>query len=205
MAVTDLLSKVKGAANREEIVTAADEDGVMEWEEPEGGTVIGDPAKFTWTSTEGMSWEDGELPGDLLPKDPKPARASEDPKVAKEAISRAMPQKATRAQQKEIRDALVMMITLPAATLAFKDPICGSAILDHADNVADKLVPIVCRNPALMRWFTSGSGYMDYFALAMAVSPIVKTVYGHHVSHSIGHENLNRASDFTDYRAPEFN
>lgn len=198
MAVSELLSRVKGAANVEENkLTSSDDEGVMEWEEPE----LANAAKFTWSDPDSIKWVDSP-PGDLLQKDPKPNREAEK-EIAKEE-RRAAPTRVLKAQQKEIKDTLVMLISLPAATLLFKDPICANAILDNVDNVAEKLVPIICRNPTMLRWFTEGGGYMDYFALAMACAPIAKTVYTHHVSKSIGHED-ELQPDFTDYRAPEFN
>lgn len=145
--------------------------------------------------------ENSELPEpeDALPADPKPVRgrASSVPKRAPAP---------TKAVRQEVRDALVMMMTIPAGLVSFRDPICGGAVLDHADKIADSLVPIICRNPRMLAWFTTGSGYMDFLGVAMAFWPLVSTVYGHHVSHSIGHdhEEAEEASDFSQYSAPAF-
>lgn len=136
---------------------------------------------------------------DLLPPDPPAARRS-----GKQV--RKTPPKPTKAVQTQVADALTMMITLPAGILAFRDPLCAGAVLDHADNVVAKLVPIVCRNPAMLRWFTEGAGYMDWFALATAIAPIAKTIWSHHVSHSIGLEmdEEDDGADFGRYAAPPF-
>ena len=136
--------------------------------------------------------------GDLLPPDPPAAR-----RTAK--APRKTAPKPTRAVQNQVADALTMMITLPAGVLALRDPVCGSAILDQADEVVAKLVPIVCRNPAMLRWFTEGAGYMDFFALATAVFPIAKTIWSHHVTHTIGmDEEEDGGEDFNRYVAPGF-
>lgn len=136
--------------------------------------------------------------GDLLPPDPPAAR-----RTAK--APRKTAPKPTKAVQNQVADALTMMITLPAGVLAFRDPICGGAVLDQADEVVAKLVPIVCRNPAMLRWFTEGAGYMDFFALATAVFPIAKTIWSHHVTHSIGmDEEEEGGDDFGRYTAPGF-
>ena len=135
---------------------------------------------------------------DVLPPDPPAAR-----RTAK--ASRKPAAKPTRAVQNQVADALTMMITRPAGVLAFRDPICGSAILDQADEVVAKLVPIVCRNPAMLRWFTEGAGYMDFMALAAAVFPIARTIWAHHVTHSIGmEEDQDDGEDFNRYVAPGF-
>lgn len=136
--------------------------------------------------------------GDLLPPDPPAARRTV------KAPRKTAP-KPTKAVQNQVADALTMMITLPAGILAFRDPICGGAILDQADDVVAKLVPIVCRNPAMLRWFTEGAGYMDFFALAAAVAPIAKTIWAHHVSHTLSlEEEEEGAEDFNRYVAPGF-
>lgn len=136
---------------------------------------------------------------DLLPADPPAAR-----RTAK--TPRKVPAKPTKAVQNQVADALTMMITLPAGVLAFRDPICGGAVLEQADEVVAKLVPIVCRNPAMLRWFTEGAGYLDFFALATAVFPIARTVWAHHVTHSIGTEgeDADAGEDFSRYTAPGF-
>lgn len=136
--------------------------------------------------------------GDLLPPDPPAAR-----RTAKTARKPAA--KPTRAVQTQVADALTMMITLPAGVLAFRDPLCGGAILEQADAVVAKLVPIVCRNPAMLRWFTEGAGYMDFFALATALFPIARTIWAHHVTHTIGmEEEADGAEDYNRYTAPGF-
>lgn len=134
---------------------------------------------------------------DLLPPDPPAAR-----RTAKSPRKAAA--KPTKAVQTQVADALTMMITLPAGVLAFRDPLCGDAVLEQADEVVAKLVPIVCRNPAMLRWFTEGAGYMDFFALATALFPIARTVWAHHVTHSIGMEEDEGAEDFNRYVAPGF-
>lgn len=135
---------------------------------------------------------------DTLPPDPPAARRTA--KTPRKAAA-----KPTRAVQNQVADALTMMITLPAGILAFRDPVCGTAVLDQADEVVAKLVPIVCRNPAMLRWFTEGAGYMDFFALATALFPIARTVWAHHVTHSIGlDEEEEGEQDFNRYTAPGF-
>ena len=138
------------------------------------------------------------LDEDILPPDPPAAR-----RTAK--TPRKPAAKPTKAVQSQVADALTMMITLPAGVLAFRDPICGGAVLDQADEVVAKLVPIVCRNPAMLRWFTEGAGYMDFFALATAVFPIARTIWSHHVTHTIGMgEEEDGDQDFNRYVAPGF-
>lgn len=140
--------------------------------------------------------------GDSLPEeDPKPARRStKGPRTSGAAA------KVTAAQKRSVADALEMMITLPAGVIAMKDPVCGGAALEHCDNIVKKLTPIVCRNPAMVEWFTSGAGYLDWFGLATALAPLVMTVWSHHVTKPQEQEGAHAhpagEPDFSHYTAP---
>lgn len=130
---------------------------------------------------------------DLLERDGPAARVT----VAKEAAAtsvrkrrrlgggpKAAPEKLTAANKRKVKDILVMMITLPGGALAMRDPVCGGALVRQADPIADALVPIIARNPAMLRWFLEGGGWMDYMALLMALQPVGAAVWGHHVTGS---------------------
>jgi hypothetical protein len=141
-----------------------------------------------------------DLGPDPVAEDPKPARRASKGRGGAQAAARV-----TAAQKRAVADALEMMITLPAGIVAMKDPVCGGAVLEHCDNVVKKLTPIVCRNPGLVEWFTTGAGYMDWFGLLMALYPIGATVLAHHVVRPQGQEESDAhagAPDFSQYRAP---
>lgn len=139
--------------------------------------------------------------GDPVAEDPKPGRRSSGRTRAASAAA-----KVTAAQKRAVSDALEMMITLPAGVVALKDPVCGGAVLEHCDNIVKKLTPIVCRNPAMVEWFTTGAGYLDWFGLATALSPVVMTVWSHHVTGPRDQEGAHGhpagEPDFSHYTAP---
>lgn len=145
---------------------------------------------------------------DMAP-DPAPARRSSKPPKRE---SRDVP-KANAQTRREVRDSITMMITMPAGIWAFRDPHCGGALLEHADNIAAKLTPIVCRNPAMLAWFTTSSAYMDWFALFTAMAPVARAVWDHHVvgpreevSHAGADDSApaQSAPDFSQFAAPAF-
>lgn len=109
--------------------------------------------------------------------DPRPARRAE-------PRARKMPAapKASAAVRREVADGITMMLSMPAGLWSFHDPVCGGAVLDHAENIAAKLTPIVCRNPVLLAWFTDTGHFMDWFALFTALAPVARTVWDHHVT-----------------------
>lgn len=134
-------------------------------------------------------------------EDPKPGRRPSKPARAAAAASRV-----TAAQKKAVADALAMMITLPAGVISMRDPVCGDAALEHCDNIVKKLTPIVCRNPSMVEWFTTGAGYLDWLGLASALAPLVMTVWSHHVTRPQeqegDHAHPAGAPDFSHYTAP---
>lgn len=139
----------------------------------------------------------GLLDEDLLPPDPKPgkSRGRKTPKAG-------VPGKATAAQKRQVADALVLIQTMIGGTLQMRDPVCGHAVLDHAENVADKAVPIICRNPAWLRWFTGSTGFLDILGLAVALKPVAATVWGHHMTHTLGDKAEEQGVDYSAYAAP---
>jgi len=90
--------------------------------------------------------------------------------------------------------------------VAMRDPVCGGAALEHCDNIVKKLTPIVCRNPAMVEWFTTGAGYLDWFGLASALAPLFMTVWSHHVTRPQDQESAHAhpagEPDFSHYTAP---
>lgn len=144
---------------------------------------------------------------DELPADPKPSRVSAKPDSKPVKKRAASPARVTKAKKEEIRDFLVLMITMPAATLSMKDPHCAGAFLDNADRIADALVPLICRNPAMLAWFTTGTGMFDYFILLQALQPVATTIWQHHVTKSIDHDHDHGEEnyDYSGFTAPSFN
>ena len=82
-----------------------------------------------------------------------------------------------------------MIFGFLSMSIMVKDPICGMALQQNADAIVPKLVPMICKSPELVKWFTKGGGYMAWFELAMVCWPVIQVVISHHLTHSIGHEN----------------
>lgn len=147
---------------------------------------------------------------EILEPDPQPSRLLEKPtskKTPRAKKTPAAPVKVTAAKKREIKDFLVLMITMPAATVSMKDPHCGGAFVDNAEAIADALVPLICRNPAMLAWFTSGTGMFDYFVLLQALQPVATTIWQHHVTKSIDHNHNHgedQYDDISQFRAPTF-
>lgn len=148
---------------------------------------------------------------DALEPDPQPAHVEPEPVKEKAKRKFSLPArqspveavKLTKKQKDELAASVEMLFATPGILLSFAgDPVCGGALSDNAGNIADKLVPIICRNPRMVEWFMAGGNVMDYVALAQAVLPIGVTVYQHHVSKSIGHDHEESYDDLSAYTAP---
>ena len=111
------------------------------------------------------------------------------------------------AARNQVRDALTMLYTLPAWGAKLKDPHCGGALLDQRDDIVKAMVPIVCRNPAMLAFFTAANApWMDYLALGQALLPVGQTIWAHHVTHTVGRtEDAGEVPvDLSHYSAPRF-
>lgn len=133
---------------------------------------------------------------DLLTPDPKPRRD-------RRQTTRATPAKKATAQEKrQIKDALSLMLLTLGGGISLRDPHCGGAIAGSADNIAEKAVPLIARNPAWVEWFTGTTGFLDVLGLLIALREPASTIWGHHVSHTIGDEHPGGADDLSIFTAP---
>lgn len=136
---------------------------------------------------------------DLLDPDPSPVRKSR-PK-----LRAAAPPRVTAGQRRTVKDAWTTLFTVPAGVVSLRDPICGGAALDQVDALAEALTKVTARNPAMLAWFLGDAApWLDWMAVVMAARPIVTTIWGHHVSHTIGQEDENAQVDYSAYNAPQF-
>lgn len=154
-----------------------------------------------------LTGADGPGPDDAdqLAPDPQPSRRSR--KGRRTARAANAGGRATKADQDQVRDALTMLYSLPAWGLRIRDPHCGGALLDQRDDIVKAMVPIVCRNPAMLAFFTAANApWMDYLALIQALMPVGQTIWSHHVTHTIGqdHGAGEVPVDLSAYAAPRF-
>lgn len=149
---------------------------------------------------------DDLVPDDASALDDQEEELEPDPKPSRKRAALSLPTsqpKSTGAERKQVKDALTVCIKGPAAIVSIRDPHCGGALADQADDIIKALVPIICRNPAMLTFFTAANApWLDILALFMAFKPVVSTVYQHHVKHSIGEER--ETVDLSAYAAPSF-
>ena len=147
----------------------------------------------------------GPAEGEQLAPDPQPSRRNR--KGRRNGRAAAASTRATKAEQDQVRDALTMLYTLPAWGLQLKDPHCGGALMEQRDAIIKSLVPIVCRNPAMLAFFTAANApWMEYLALGQALAPVAKTIWSHHVTHTVGDAQGQGEVpvDLSAYAAPRF-
>ena len=79
---------------------------------------------------------------------------------------------------------LVGMLVLPP--LVAKDPYCGGALADNFQSIADAVVPLLCKSSTVVGFFTdTGSDFMLWFKLGMALTPVAMAVGRHHLLKSV--------------------
>lgn len=160
----------------------------------------------------GLTEPSGDIDDDDLPEIPDDAAdldddLPEDPRPSRKRPRFSMPTggdgKATPAEKRQVKDALSLIIKGPAGLWSMRDPHCGGALAQQADAIIKSLVPIICRNPAMLRWFTgTNAPWLDILGLLTAFGPFVGAVWAHHVTHTVGGEVTVDAPDFSAYGAP---
>ena len=131
---------------------------------------------------------------DTIPDDPEPADFEEERSAPTIRIT------------KRIRDdvegkvgLLLGMVTMP---IAMRDPVCGTALADNAENIASKMVPLICKSPELVQWFTKRGSFVLWLDLFMACMPVFQAIAQHHLLNHRGNANYDaQAPDFSQYSA----
>lgn len=159
--------------------------------------ILGKWGKTEEPSDEASPEELPETPVDVLEPDPKPAK-----RQSKSRSAATSAHKATAAEKRQIKDALTLMQLTLGGGLQFRDPHCGGLILENAENIADKAVPIIARNPRWVEWFCGSAGWLDVMGLLIALRPVLAGVWGHHVTGSVGGESGDD-TDFSAFEAPD--
>jgi hypothetical protein len=108
-----------------------------------------------------------------------------DPEPAGQEDHRKPTIRVTKKVRDDIEGKVAMMIMMTSMLLQTKDEVCGKALEDNGPTIAQKFVPIICKSPELVRWFTKGGNYTAWLDLCMALWPVLTVAFGHHVSHSI--------------------
>lgn len=140
------------------------------------------------------------VPDDALPPDPKPGKRTSRVRVPRPTTTSS---KATTGQKKQVEDALLLLMTVIGGGISLRDRVCGPAISNQASAVAKAATPIICRNPAMLAWFTGGAGFMDFFALIVALQPVIGTAWSHHVTKQVSHDGHEEVQvDYSAFSAP---
>lgn len=109
--------------------------------------------------------------------DPPPVEAAEGERPRAET-----PIRITKAVRKDVEGKVAWMLAMSGSLWSVQDPFCGGALLEHTDNIAAKLTPILCQSPDVVRWFRRTSGVALYVDLLIAFSPVLQAIYAHHLA-----------------------
>lgn len=141
---------------------------------------------------------DGEpsIPDFTPDPDPDYGKPTLEDRVFPEPSTKTTPaasgKRVTQTVRKDVRGKLAMLLTVAGSTLATRDQHCGNALVaaipdadDDTPGIATALADLICDSPDLVKWFTTSGKYMKWLTLAMAVQPVLTTVFHHHITHVI--------------------
>lgn len=101
----------------------------------------------------------------------------------------------TPALKKRLSAELEMYIEFMAMPVLMRDPTCGQAIHDQAAPIAAAVMQILSRHPELAHKFLATGNIGDWIKLAVALQPVGKVVWDHHIVKT-GTEEQEPAGDF---------
>lgn len=90
------------------------------------------------------------------------------------------------AMRKEVEDKLGAMLEFFALGWEQRDPYCAGKLDEQAEEITKRAVAIICKRPAMLRWFTESSDWSDWLMLATALQPVTIAIWQHHVSKEVG-------------------
>ena len=151
---------------------------------------------------------DDELDGDIIDTEiadddpfPPPAdldeareRAGRDPEAAhlrrgrrtrKEKEPDQPAPKVTAAIRRDIEGKVAFWLLIPSEPWMRVDPYCGKAYADSINDIAVKATPLLCQSPAVVRWFSKSTTFIQVTELAMACRPVAEAIIAHHVTKRI--------------------
>lgn len=87
--------------------------------------------------------------------------------------------------QKDIQGKLMFLFGFGTSLLMSLDPICVPVFQNQLPEITQKMVPIICQSPDMVKFFTKAGGFMVWLELATALWPVLQTVIAHHLTKSI--------------------
>lgn len=114
---------------------------------------------------------------DLTPDPPPAAHAASTSLLGTPATGRVTP-----ALRNKIAAEIEMYADFMALPLVMRDPVCGQALADQAKPIAKAIAKILSRYPDLAHKFVASGAIGDWLALGMAVMPVGKAIYAHHIA-----------------------
>lgn len=135
------------------------------------GTELRPDAKRSYIHGHKLRMEEGRTPEDPEPSDEAKAKGTV---------------RVTAKVRKEMQDSIAAYFAFGAGAWSMSDPLCGQALVDQSEEIAARLVPILARNQAAVRYFRSSSSFKDGMDLMLAIWPVAVMIGKHHVFHTVG-------------------
>lgn len=108
-----------------------------------------------------------------------------DPEPSDEAKTRGTV-RVTLKVKREMQESIEAYLALGAGMFAMSDPLCGGALVDQSQLIAEKLVPILARNQTAVRYFRSSSTFKESMDLILVLWPVAAMIGKHHIFHTVG-------------------
>jgi len=66
------------------------------------------------------------------------------------------------------------------------DPYCGTALAQAYEPIVDAVLPLLCRSEKIVSYFAGDkSDWLLWGKLAMALAPVARAIYEHHIAHTV--------------------
>jgi len=102
----------------------------------------------------------------------------------------------TKKMKDDVEGQMATVLAFLAMGISTRDPYCGGALTEQADKIAEKLVPIICKSPSMVKWLTRSTSLKDVLELAMVLAPVARAVADHHILHTQTTESVREQDQY---------
>lgn len=149
---------------------------------------------------------DPELPPDPFDLSPDPEPSDDGPGIHDPVPPPPRPGRppvpaVTRQVEREVREELDAILRLMALAWSVPDPSCGSVLSDQSTAIAAALTALLKKNPRLLASLRGAGWLGEWVGLAMALTPVVRAFYAHHLAPPIPEQETTTDGDPTAPRS----
>lgn len=127
--------------------------------------------------------------GEEFLEDPAPAEQAKRPGRPRGKSKSYSAPKASKSLKNEVKAELTVYAQMAAMAFAMRDPNCAMVLNAQSEAIADSITDLLARYPGVLEKFHQTGVIGDWLKVFMAVAPVMKAIWSHHIVKDVSPEN----------------